>query len=93
MPEKTTPARRLTQAEKLATLPAWGADPLARLDHTLAAHPHTLPGEMALYATLSHHPEPGIPAQTGITWGDLAQLAEEVRAARRRTRPGEGGPR
>ncbi len=80
-----TPARpRPTHSEQLAALPPWGPDPLARLEHTLAAH-RTPPREsMALYATVATRPtDPGVPAHTGVTWGDLERLAAEVHAARR----------
>lgn len=80
-----TPARRRpypSHTEQLAALPPWGPDPLARLEHTLAAHQKPARTAMALYAVIATHPEPGHPPQTGVTWGDLERLATEVRQAR-----------
>lgn len=78
------PARhRPSHTERLAALPPWGPDPLVRLEHTLAAHQKPPRESMALYAVVATRPEPGHPAHTGVTWGDLERLAAEVRAARR----------
>lgn len=76
--------RTTSPAEDLAKLPAWTEDPLERLEHTLAAHTDTPRGGMALYATSTSHPEPGVPARTGVTWADLEALAVELRTHRHR---------
>ncbi|MGN2640679.1 hypothetical protein ACTD5D_31810 [Nocardia takedensis] len=73
-------------AETLAALPAWSDDPLERLVHTLAAATDRAPDEWALHATGCSHPGPGQPARTGVTWGDLQALADELQAARAMTR-------
>ncbi|WP_067573655.1 hypothetical protein [Nocardia acidivorans] len=79
MPPKSTYP---THAEYLAKLPPWTEDPLAHLVHTIAAYPSTNPAEMAIYATMTTHLEPGVPARTGITWGDLRAVAAELGALR-----------
>jgi hypothetical protein len=68
--------------EALAALPPWTADPLERLEHTLAAHTEVELDAWALYATTCWPPPDDAPAQTGITWADLCVLAAELRAAR-----------
>lgn len=67
-------------AELLAALPPWSTDPLARLEHTLAAYSEQPPQGWVVVASSTPTPD-GI-ACTGLTWGDLHQLACEVRDAR-----------
>lgn len=75
-----------TRRPDLDDLPPWTGDPLARLEHTLAYHraarPIPEPTAMALYATLTSNPAPGVPPQTGVTWADLQALRDELRGYR-----------
>lgn len=74
------PTREEFHREALAKLPPWTADPLDRLEHTLAAHTDTDEDTMALYATSCSPAIEGLPSMTGVTWGDLREIAKDLRA-------------
>ncbi len=55
-----------------------GADPVARLRHTLEIYGNDVrDDEWAIRATSGMYPEGGV---TGLTWGDLRALAERLDA-------------
>lgn len=60
-----------------ASLPEFTDDPVDRLAHTLAAYASTAPDDRwAIEATRNAIPGRDI---TGITWGDLRALLEQLR--------------
>lgn len=59
-----------------AELPEFTDDPAARLAHTLAAYANRSDNDWALIATNGLNPGHDT---TGITWGDLRTLLDQIR--------------
>lgn len=55
----------------VAALPPYTADPVERLRHVLAAHPHARNDEGVLMATMNAYPDAN---WTGVTFGDLRAI-------------------